>query len=421
MRVRLIAAGLVVALAGCHGPDSFARKDAAPAEGEGVVIRAGHVQEAPAKAFKGAADLAAAEELFQAGDYRKAEKLFAKVADDTSNPALQAEKARYFEAECERLRGDLPGAMGTCTRLLKDFQYGVYRERTVGKMFEIANFWLDDTRSQLDAEAEKAVGKRYFVPWNFLHFDKKKPTFDEEGHALKAMEQVYYNDPTGPYAERALFMAGYVHFRRGRFKEADQLLTQVVEAIDRNNKKSELRDQAIELAILAKNNSTGGAPYDGRKAAEALKLIHQARLTSPEMANNRADFLDRQAKIVRIMQAEKDFDIAEFYRRTGHPASAWFYYELVRRRFQETEFHGKAIARMKEINSDLAAQQQQTDFERAMRREWNKWALGHETPTLRQGEPVPAIPGILPEHRDDQLMQAGGKSIAPPADLTPRP
>jgi outer membrane protein assembly factor BamD (BamD/ComL family) len=423
-RALAAAAGLVLALAGCQGPDAFARKDAkanpGPGTGDGVVIRAGQIQEAPAKAFKGAADLAAAEELFHQSDYRRAEKLFAKVADDTSNPPLQAEKARYFEAECERLRGDLTGAMGTYNRMLKDFQYGVFRERAVGKMFEIANFWLDDTRAQLDAEAERAAGKRFFVPWNFVHFDRKKPTFDEEGHALKAMEQVYYNDPTGPYAERALFMAGYVHFRRGNFREADQLLSQAVETIDRNNKKSELRDQAVELAILAKNNSTGGPSYDGRKAAESLKMIQQARMTSPETAANHGEFLDKQTKIIRFMQAEKDYDIAEFYRRTGHPASAWFYYELVRRRYQETEFHGKAIARMKEINTDLTEQQQQSEFARAARREWNKWALGHETPTLRDGQTVPAVPGEMPERRDDQVIPVGGRMNTPPADIAPR-
>jgi outer membrane protein assembly factor BamD (BamD/ComL family) len=417
-----MAVGVVIAaaLTGCHGPNAFTRGDDKAPPTDSMIIHAGRVEETPATAFKGAADLANAEENFRLGDYRKAEKLYEKVADDTANPPLQAEKARYFEGECMRLRGDLPGAMGVYNRLLKDFQYGVFRERAVGRMYDIANFWLDDTRRQLDEETQRTQGKRWFVSWNFVHFNRRKPTFDEEGRALKALEQVYYNDPTGPYAEKSLYMAGYVQFRRGNFREADQLLSQAVEAADRNNRKSELRDQALELAILAKNNAGGGPDYDGRKAAESLKMIHQARMTSPELNSNRSDFLDNQAKIVRFMQAEKDYNIAEFYKRTGHPASAWFYYELVRRRYQGIEFHDKAVARMKEIHGDLAAQQQQSEFVKATRREWNKWALGHETPTLKDGQVVPPLPGEMPERKDSPILQTGGSQTMPPADFAPR-
>jgi hypothetical protein len=48
---------------------------------------------------------------------------------------------------------------------------------------------------------------------------------------------------------------------------------------------------------------------------------------------------------------------------------------------------------MGEIRGDLAAQQGQTEFARATRREWNKWALGQEVPTLAADTAVPEIPG----------------------------
>lgn len=383
---RCVIAGSALILAtcslGCHGSSLFKRDKTVP--------------HGTAETFKGAADMAAAEELYLQEQWSKAESLFEKVADDTSNPPLHAEKARFFEAECLRLQGDYVDAMSTFNRLLIDFQYGVYREQAVGRMYEIANYWLDDTRTQLEAEQEVADGKRWFVPFNYIHFEKSKPTFDQEGHALKMLETVYFNDPTGPYADKALFAAGYVQFRRGNFREADQLLSQLIENSDRGGRKSEYRDRAYELAILAKNNSAGGPHYDGRKASESLKLINQARMTSPELATQRGDFLDNQMKMVRYMQAEKDYDIAEFYRRTGHPASAWFYYELVRRRYSGSEFSEKAVARMKEINTDLAEQKQQPEIAKATRREFNKWILGMDVPTLAANEPVPAIPGEAP-------------------------
>ena len=170
---------------------------------------------------RGRATLAVAEEFYRQEEWEKAGKLFGKVADDKANPPLQAERARFYEGECLRMRHLYPDAMSTYNRLLMEFQRGVFREKAVARMYEIANYWLDDTRAQLDAEMQKAEGKRWFVPGNFFHLtDKSKPSLDEEGHALKMLEQVYYNDPTGPYAEKALFAAGYVYFRRGNFQRS---------------------------------------------------------------------------------------------------------------------------------------------------------------------------------------------------------
>jgi hypothetical protein len=50
------------------------------------------------------------------------------------------------------------------------------------------------------------------------------------------------------------------------------------------------------------------------------------------------------------LAARKDFDIAEFYRRTGHPASAAFYYELVTRRYSGTDIAERARGRLAEMD-----------------------------------------------------------------------
>jgi len=45
----------------------------------------------------------------------------------------------------------------------------------------------------------------------------------------------------------------------------------------------------------------------------------------------------------------KDFDVAEFYRRTGHPAAAALYYELVRRCYPGTDVAERARGRLAEM------------------------------------------------------------------------
>jgi hypothetical protein len=58
-----------------------------------------------------------------------------------------------------------------------------------------------------------------------------------------------------------------------------------------------------------------------------------------------ADKLTRAKFAIRSQQAEKDFRMAEYYQRTGHPGSAVFYYELVRRRYAGTKYSDIATDR----------------------------------------------------------------------------
>jgi len=77
--------------------------------------------------------------------------------------------------------------------------------------------------------------------------------------------------------------------------------------------------------------------------------------TTPEAQQRIASFIallrgDPLSK-VEAEQAEKDFKIAEFYRRTDHPGSAYFYYEIVRRRYPGTKYAEQAIERMHELRA----------------------------------------------------------------------
>jgi outer membrane protein assembly factor BamD (BamD/ComL family) len=150
---------------------------------------------------------------------------------------------------------------------------------------------------------------------------------------------------TGPLADKALFLAGTVKFYRQDYIDADHYFSQLVEM----HQNSPLAPQALELAIISKHMSTGGPDYDGRKAAEARELVHKAQDKYPELANGKKDFLERQLVSINMQQAEKDYRTADFYRRTNHPGSAYFYYEIVKRRYPGTPLAEKADQRMKEL------------------------------------------------------------------------
>lgn len=333
-------------------------RSAAPAPADSLVLRGGQLEaEPPPEEGSTAAQMAAAHELYRRGDYYQAERLFKRIADNQKNSPQVAEEARYYQAESLRRQARYPKASDVYTQLLNDFPSGAYREQAAQRKFDIANYWLDDTRTEMEQYKEKRDGKRWFVMPAVFHLEKTKPFLAEEGRALEALEQVSYHDINGPLADKALFLAGSVHFYRENYPEADLFFGQLIERYP----KSPFAPQALELAIISKHMSTGGSDYDGRKVAEARQLVNTALHKYPELVAEKEDFLQRQLVGINMQQAEKDFKIAEFYRRTGHPGSAYFYYEIVRRRYPGTPFFDRATDRMHELRGQLEKEQQQQE------------------------------------------------------------
>ena len=237
------------------------------------------------------------------------------------------------------------------------------------------------------------------------------------------LEQVYYNDPTGPHADVALFWLGKVNFFRNNFRDADRFLSELISLDDRglgktpSKEREELRDMAFELAILAKINASGGPEYDGRKFAEALQMIQTAQMSSPGLAK-RTDFLDTQRQMIWRLQAQKDFEQAEFYRRTGRPASAWFCYELVCRRDKGSEQHRMAIERMDELWKELAKSKEETGLMGKARRTWYKWIYGEDLPLLPPGKEMPRKPW---EAQDPASSTAGAGATPAKPGVHPLP
>jgi outer membrane protein assembly factor BamD (BamD/ComL family) len=309
------------------------------------------VAEAPLKPGTPEADLAGGHELFRRDEYDQAAKVFKHLANNTKNSAQLAEEARFFEAECYRRQSSYPKAVDTYIKLLNDFPTGAYREQAMQHIYDIANYWLDDTRHEMREQREKREGKRWVVWPHFIQLDRSKPIFDEEGRALDALEQVRYNDMVGPLADKALFLIGSVHFFNENYKEADHYFSQLVEM----HPNSVFASQAVELGIISKHMSTGGPDYDSRKVAEARILVQKALNNYKDLAEQKNEFLTRQLVSITYQQAEKDYRIAEFYRRDGHLPSAYFYYEIVRRRYPGTKFADMATDRMNEVKAKLEA------------------------------------------------------------------
>jgi outer membrane protein assembly factor BamD (BamD/ComL family) len=280
-------------------------------------------------------------------------------------------------------------------------------------MFDIANYWLDETRKEMDASQDKKDGKRWFiVPTSFVHLEKTKPLMDMEGRALGLLEYVHINDPVGPLGEKALFYIGSVRFFRGDYSDADHYFTQIVNT--RPN--SEMAPKAVELAIIAKQLSTGGPEYDGRKCEEARQLIDTALRNYPELVEKKAEFLERQIWSINQQEADKDLRVAEFYRRTGHPGAAYFYYELVRRRYPGTKYAKEASTRMEEVRGSVELAQKKAAEQASATQQKNATGPAFTPPTPQWSRP-PQVE-TAPQPRPVGL---GTPQTAPETAPTPRP
>src|SRR6202044_1594086 len=92
----------------------------------------------------GAGDLAAAHELYRQGKYEDARKIFNIVADDKKVLPALAEESRFYQAECHRREEHYPVACDTYHLMLMDFPNGSFREQAIQRMYDIANYWLED-------------------------------------------------------------------------------------------------------------------------------------------------------------------------------------------------------------------------------------------------------------------------------------
>lgn len=338
--------------------------------------------------------LATAEQQFADGHYSKAFDTFRELADNQGNPTDLAERARFMQAECRRMRGQYPEAVDTYHKLLQDFPTGPHRRESATRMYEIADYWLDDFRDELERRADQKGVLRWTPGWP-NPFDRTRPYLDQEGRTLEALERIHTQDVTGPAADKALFWCGYVNFVRGNFQESDHFFSMLVEL----HKESPLRPQAIAYAIQAKNNATGGPVYDTRKCAEALQLVHMAEATVPELTKDpvMADKLTRAKFAIRSQQAEKDFRTAEYYERTGHPGSAVFYYELVRRRYAGTRYSDMANERKETLIAMVRDGKPATGIDpfAVVEAKW-KELFGRQQPAVEDRNPARADPNLGP-------------------------
>ncbi|MEO1524329.1 MAG: tetratricopeptide repeat protein [Planctomycetota bacterium] len=247
-----------------------------------------------------------APEESRAGLFARAANKFKQAGDAAPGSGLEQD-ALFMRGEAQFFADDLSGARDTFETLQKDFPRNRHSDRVAARLFKISRYWIDTA---------KAGGDRWY---RFNLFDKKRPAYDAGGHAVKVLDQIRYDDPTGKLADDATLAAAIEHIRNERFEEADEFLTDLRETFS----DSDHMFLAHMLGIQCKLKVYAGPRYSERALEEASELVKQTRRRFPKEIQEKkySEMLARSAAEIEFHQAANLEERAK-YREKRHEFGA---------------------------------------------------------------------------------------------------
>ncbi|MEO1616554.1 MAG: tetratricopeptide repeat protein [Planctomycetota bacterium] len=308
-------------------------------------------------------DMDRARELYQKGDalfeeaskepkasrakrFAAAAKWFGKASDAAVGSGLQQD-ALFMQAESYFFANDLNNARDTYETLQQEFPRNRHSDRAAARLFSIGKFWIDVTKAGGDS----------WIP-NF--FDDTRPMLDPDGHAIKVLDQIRYDDPTGSIADDATMAAAVEHLRAERYEQADEFLTDLRETFS----DSQHLFMAHLLGIGCKLQVYRGPRYSETYLDEAAELIKLTRRRFPDKLREPkyAEQLAKFSAEVAFHQAEDLAERARFREKQRRFGAAREIYQQLLRDYPTTPQAERAREVLGEIETLPANPKQRLAF-----------------------------------------------------------
>lgn len=248
--------------------------------------------------------------------FKRASGFFQSAAEAAPETALQQDSL-YMQAESLFFADRLIEASDVYQKLQKDFPRNRHVDRVAARLFSISRYWVNV------AKAEKGSW------WRLNLTDPKRPRMDVDGHAIRLLDQIRYDDPTGKLADDATMAAAAEYIRQNKFEDADEFLTDLRETFS----DSEHLFLAHLLGIRCKLEVYAGPKYSGLVLEEAETLVRQTRQRFPDkMADQKyGEMVARAASEISYHKAERLAVRAEYReKKKEYGAAAYYYKELVK-------------------------------------------------------------------------------------------
>ncbi len=311
-----------------------------------VVIGRQPINNERAKAFyrDGDQTFREASELARGGGDRKAiQKLFKAAAKQFRSAAEASEEgaltqdAIFMRAESHFFADELVEAADLYQGLQKNHPRNRHSDAVSARLFTITQYWID---------TEKAGGNGFAV---LNLFDETRPTLDADGHAIRVLDQIRYDDPTGRLADDATMAAAAEYLRQGDYEMADEMLTDLRETFP----ESEHFFMSHLLAINCKMKLYAGPRYSRKMLVEAEKLVAQTRRRFPSETSEpqTAEILAATSAEIAHRQAEHLVTRATYREKKREFRAARQYYEEILEKYPNTRAAEVARMRLTETES----------------------------------------------------------------------
>lgn len=240
-----------------------------------------------------------------------------------------------MKAESYFFADRLNDATDAYQRLQKDHPRNRHNDRTEARLFTIGQYWIET------AKADESS----WMPLNLT--DRSRPRLDADGHAIRVLDQIRYDDPTGRLADDATMAAAHELYRQKKYEEADEFLMDLRQSYT----DSEHLFRAHMLGIECKLNIYRGPRYSGLVLDEADKLIQQTRRRFRDRLaeENYAEMVARSAAKVAYHRVERYLYRADYREKRREYGAAATWYQRILEEYGDTPQAEIARARLTAI------------------------------------------------------------------------
>lgn len=267
--------------------------------------------------------------------FHDAAALFRRAGEAAPGAALQQD-AMWMQGESLFFADKLTDAADVYQRLQSDFPRNRHVDRVAARLFSISRYWIDIDRANEGS-------------WVSLDlFDDKRPTVDVGGHAIRVLDQIRFDDPTGRLADDATMAAAAEYIRQEKYAEADEFLTDLRESFP----DSDHLFLAHMMGIRCKLEVYAGPDYSPLMLHEADKLVRQTRQRFPDKLRDpeNAEMVARAASEISYLKAEKLFRRAQYRDKQHEYRAAATDYQSLLNDHSDTPFADQARARLEKIS-----------------------------------------------------------------------
>ena len=253
--------------------------------------------------------------------FLEAAELFGSAAEAAPRTALEQD-ALFMQAESQFFAEDYREATETYQTLQKNFPRNRHIDRVAARLFSISDYWINRVVSEEES-------------WmNFNFTDNKRPIYDMDGHAIRVLDQIRFDDPTGRLADDATMRAASEYLRQQKYAEADEFLTDLRETFP----DSEHLFLAHMLGIQCKLELYAGPAYSGLVLEDAEKLVQQTRDRFPDKMQDPAnsESVAKAAAEIAYHRAGRYAFRAKYRERQKKYGAARVYYNLLLKEYPNT-------------------------------------------------------------------------------------